>query len=290
MLLAVTFFAFMQICVKLVPNIPAIEVVFFRSLISFVLSLGFLLRNRVNPFGQTKNRKLLVARGVVGAVALVLFFITLQKIPLASAVTLQFLSPIFTTLLGIFIVKERISPWQMGFFIISFAGVIMIKGFDAELPTTYLLMGIIASMLAGLAYNIIRKLKDSEDPLVIIFYFPLVTLPISGVWSATNWIMPEGWQWGILLLVGIFTQVAQYFMTISYQNEEINKVAALKYLGIIYAMSFGYFFFEERLQWMVFLGIGTVLLGVVLNYLYKEGYILKRLSAKANVKSSDLSR
>lgn len=280
MLLAVTFFAFMQVCVKLVAHIPAIEVVFFRSLISLVLSLFFLLRVGKNPFGHAKNRWLLLARGSVGAAALVLFFITLQKIPLASAVTLQFLSPIFTTLLGIWIVGERISGWQLFFFGLSFAGVVLIKGFDADLPLTYLAMGLIASLLAGLAYNIIRTLKNSEDPLVIIFYFPLVTLPISGIWSATTWVMPVAWDWLLLLLVGVFTQVAQYFMTISYQNEEMNKVAALKYLGIVYALIFGYVLFDEALEPMVFIGIATVLAGVILNYLYKEGHILSRFSAK----------
>lgn len=285
MLLAVTFFAFMQVCVKLVAHIPAIEVVLFRSVISLVLSLFFLLRVGKNPFGNSKNRWLLLARGAVGAAALMMFFITLQKIPLASAVTLQFLSPIFTTLLGIWIVGERITGWQMFFFSLSFAGVVMIKGFDADMPLVYLVMGVAASVMAGFAYNIIRTLKNSEDPLVIIFYFPLVTLPISGIWSANVWIMPEAWDWLLLLLVGVFTQIAQYFMTISYQNEEINKVAALKYLGIIYAMIFGYTLFGESLEPMVFAGIATVLAGVILNYLYKEGFILSRFSAKAKSKS-----
>src|SRR5690554_2538270 len=108
MLLAGRFFAFMQVMVKFVPHIPAIEIIFFRSLFSLVVSYWILRKNRVPVFGN--NKKLLVMRGVSGSLGLIFFFYTLQNIPLASAVTLQYLSPIFTALLGIFLVREKLKP------------------------------------------------------------------------------------------------------------------------------------------------------------------------------------
>ena len=71
-------------------------------------------------------------------------------------------------------------------------------------------------------------------------------------------------------MVGIFTQIAQYFMTRAFQNEEISKVASLRYLGIIYALIFGYLFFDEDFSMMVYLGMILTIFGVVLNIWYKH--------------------
>jgi len=274
MLLATLFFSLMNVFVKMVPNIPAIEIVFFRSLISLVLSYVFLSHQRVNIWGN--NKKILLSRGAVGAIALILYFTTLQVIPLASAVTIQFLSPIFTSILGIYLVKEKVAPLQWVFFLIAFAGVVIVQGFDPRITTFYVIIGVIAAFFAGLAYNLIRKLKHTEHPLVIVFYFPLVTLPITGIYSAFDWVQPEGWkEWFLLLLIGVFTQVAQYFMTKAYQAEELSKIASLKYIGIIYALGFGYVFFEETFNLMTYLGMTVVLVGVVLNIWYKNKVTLK---------------
>ena len=117
---------------------------------------------------------------------------------------------------------------------------------------------------------IIRKINKTEHPLVIVFYFPLVTTPLAGLYSAYNWVMPVGYEWLILLAIGVLTQFAQYFMTMSYQSEDLSKVASLKYLTIIYAIGFGYVFFDETYNWIVFSGIGLILSGVILNVWFKN--------------------
>jgi drug/metabolite transporter (DMT)-like permease len=275
MLLATVFFSLMNITVKLLPTIPAIEIVFFRSLITLVMSYAFLARKKVSIFGN--NKKLLITRGISGAISLILYFSTLQNIPLAGAVTLQYLAPIFTTLFGVFLVKERVKLVQLLFFGISFGGILVIEGFDPRISLLYMLMGIGSAIFSGISYNIIRKLSTSEDPLVIVFYFPLVTLPIVGFYSYFNWVQPVGIEWLLLLLVGLFTQGAQYFMTKSYQRENLSKVANLNYLGIIYALGLGYVFFDESFNFMTYLGMAAVFVGVLLNvnFHYQKGRIKK---------------
>ncbi|MEO1051599.1 MAG: DMT family transporter [Bacteroidota bacterium] len=279
MLLATFFFALMNVFVKTIKHIPAVEIVFFRSLVSFVLSFVVLRAQKVNVFGN--NKKLLLARGGAGAVALILYFITLQRIPLASALTIQFLSPIFTTILGIYIVKEKVKPLQWLFFGLAFLGILFIQGFDQRITYGFLLIGIISSVFSGLAYNVIRKLNTSEHPLVIVFYFPLVTLPLTGIYCLFDWEQPSLLDLGILILIGTLTQFAQYFMTKSYQSEEISKIASLKYIGIIYALSFGYVFFGETFNLMTYFGMVVVLVGVFLNVWYKQS-----LSKKATPKAA----
>jgi len=263
MLLAGLFFALMNVCVKYVSHIPTVEVVFFRSVFSLVASYVILKRDNIPVFGN--NKPLLILRGVAGCIGLVGSFYTLQHIPLASAVTINYLSPFFTAILGIFIVKQPVKPIRYLYFGLAIAGVIMLKGFDPRISTLDLVIGLTAALFAGLAYNIISKLKTSEHPLVIIFYFPLITLPFVGVYTLMHWENPQGWDWPILLLIGIFTQIAQYYMTLSYQRANLAKVASLNYLGVIYALVFGYFLFQETFSEYALLGIAVILTAVILN-------------------------
>ena len=118
MLFATLFFSMMNVAVKLLPHIPAVEIVFFRSVVSLVLSIGILKSFKIPVWGN--NHKLLILRGASGAMALILYFRLIQEIPLASATTILFLSPVFASILGIFFVKEEVRPIQWFFFIISF--------------------------------------------------------------------------------------------------------------------------------------------------------------------------
>jgi len=268
MLLSTFLFACMNVLVKLVSNIPAVEVVFFRSIISLIISYTILKSKKINIWGN--NKPLLIARGAAGAIGLVLYFMIIQQIPLATAVTLQFLAPIVTAILGMLILKEKVKGWQWLFFLLSFGGILVVNGFDARVEPLHLLMGIMAALGAGMAYTIIRKLNTTEHPLVIVMYFPLVTVPITGTYSALHWQMPQGIEWLILLGIGVLTQFAQFYLTKSFQQEEINKVASLKYLNILYALFFGYVFFEETFNLYTYLGMLLVVAGVILNIWYKQ--------------------
>ena len=151
-------------------------------------------------------------RGIFGTTALLLFFYTLQNIPLASAVTLQYLSPIFTAIFAAIFLKEKMKMKQWLYFGISFFGVALIKGFDERISLTFMLIGICSAMFSGIAYTCIRQLKDTEHPLVVVLYFPMVSIPIMSVLSYLNWVPPKGSDWLYLLLMGIFTQIAQEYL------------------------------------------------------------------------------
>ncbi len=263
MVLAGFLFTLMNVSVKLVPHIPAIEIIFFRSIFSLILTYLLLKKAQVPVFGS--NKKLLILRGIAGSIGLMAFFYNLQSIPLASAVTINYLAPVFTTILGVFIVKERVRAIQFLYFAISFVGVVIIQGFDPRITFFDMGIGIVAAMAMGVAYNLIRKLKNSEHPLVIMFYFPFITIPIAAVICYFIWVPPTGWDWVVLLAIGLLTQFAQYFMTLAYQNAQLSKVASLSYLTIIYALGFGFFIFGETFNIMAYVGMAFVLLGVLLN-------------------------
>lgn len=273
MLFSALIFTLMQVCIKLIPHIPPIEIIFFRSVFSLVTSIIILKSQSVSVWGN--NKTVLILRGVSGAIALTSFFILIQQIPLAAASTLQHVSPIFSAILGIFILKEKVKWYQFLFFAISFAGIVFIQGFDNRVSFWQMLLGLGSAFFTGLAYNFVRKLKASEHPLVIIFYFPLVTLPLSAIYCLFDWVTPHGWDWLVLLLVGITTQLGQYFMTRSYETEEIAKVSILNYTGIIYSLAFGFFIFGESYNFLTYIGMFLVLVGVILNLWYKRIWSIK---------------
>lgn len=110
MLISVVCFSLMNLVVKYLPHIPATELVLFRSIVSIALSLWMIRQRNLNPFGN--NKFWLIQRGVYGVIALTSFFYTLQKMPIGPALTIQYLSPIFTAIFAIFILKERMRPVQ----------------------------------------------------------------------------------------------------------------------------------------------------------------------------------
>lgn len=263
MLLAGIFFAMMNVSVKYIPHIPAIEIVWFRSVFSLIFTAIVLGKKGIPIFGNNKAN--LITRGIVGSISLILFFYTLQRIPLASAVTMQYLSPIFTTILGIFILKEKVRPIQFLYFAMAFSGVLIIQGYDPRVDALSAGMGLISALAAGIAYNMIRKLKNAEHPLVIVFYFPLVTMPVASILMYFDWAMPVGWDWLILLWIGICTQSAQYFMTVAYQTGNLSRVSSLSYMGVLYALLFGFILFGETFPVASYIGMGLVLIGILLN-------------------------
>ena len=136
MLWAGIFFSFMNLGVKLLPDMPVMQIVFFRALFVLVITFIYLKKNHIAILGN--NKKILLLRGLFGFLALSLYFYTIQHMPFASAVIIMQLSPIFTTLFAIVLLKEKIKPLQLVFFFLSFVGVLFIKGFDTRISVVML--------------------------------------------------------------------------------------------------------------------------------------------------------
>ena len=156
-LIATVFFAAMNVCVKALPRIPTHEIVFFRAWVALTVCIIMLRAKGISPWGT--HKKLLIGRGIAGTIALTLFFYTVSQMPLASAMTIQYLAPIMTIIIATFMVKEKASPLQYLYFLLAFAGIFLINGFDVRVSGTELAIGIGADFFSGLAYNFIRKLK-----------------------------------------------------------------------------------------------------------------------------------
>jgi drug/metabolite transporter (DMT)-like permease len=187
---------------------------------------------------------------------------------LATAVTIQYLSPIFTALIGVFLLREIVPTRQWLFYGLAFTGVLVLKGFDARVSTLYLLIGIISAFCSGMAYNLVRRLREREEPIVVVLHFQLVGIAAGLVFILFSWRTPLPWEWVCHLMCGVLTQIGQVCLTKSLQSERIAKVAVLNYLGLIYALTFGVTIFGEHYATQTVLGISLVVAGVLLAVLY----------------------
>lgn len=263
MLISTTCFAFVNICVKMLHHIPAHELVFFRSIISFTISVVMIRQAKIPFLGN--NRWWLLGRGFFGCSALFLFFITLKELPLAIATTVQYLSPISTVLFAMVIMKEKVRSFQWLLFALAFSGVLIMKGFSDEVSWGFLGLGVLSATLSGLAYNCIMKCRETDRPITIVMYFPMVAIPVMGALCLWKWKTPELYDLWWILAMGIGTQISQIAMTKALHAEFSNRVMPIKYIGSIYAVLIGYFVFDEVLGWVSLAGIGVVLIGVILN-------------------------
>jgi drug/metabolite transporter (DMT)-like permease len=270
MMLASFIFALMNLLVKYLQEIPVAQIVFMRSIVMLLMVLVVLKHKKIKPFGTRK--KLLVFRGLFGSMGIAFFFYTLHEMPLASAVVVHYLTPIITVIVSVFITRVKIAPLRWFFFLLCFVGIYIIKDFDDRVDTLTLVVGVLGTMAAAAAYNVISVLKKTENHFVIMLYFPLVTVPLVLVYIfiRQEWVWTTPLNWFLLTVVGACTFFAQYFLTRAYQIGDVSKVSIISYLGVIYALFFGYFLFDEWYSYIVILGLGMVLIGVLANVLYKR--------------------
>ncbi len=261
-------FALANVFVKQVSHLPTMEIVFFRC--AFGVIFCYVGLRKANADWRGSNRKLLLLRGLFGTTALYFFFLTVQNIPLASAMTIQYLSPIFTTIIAIFLLKESVKLFQWFCYILAFAGVLLVEQLDARISLFFLILGVISAFCSGVAYNLVRNLRGREHPLTVVFHFQLVGLIVGFAFTVFGWQTPHGRDWLYLLLIGVFSQFGQIFLTNALQREKAASVAIVNYTGLVYGLSIGWLVFGETQTFESAAGMVLVVVGVVSSVVYSR--------------------
>jgi drug/metabolite transporter (DMT)-like permease len=218
--------------------------------VTLVLSWAMVRRAGVPVWGKAKGK--LALRGLVGAVALSCFYFSLVHLPIAEATVIQYMNPVFTAVLAGLVLGERMGRREAACVLLSLAGVVLVThptaifGGAARLDPLYVGIALAGALCSAAAYTTIRTLRD-EHPLVVVFYLPLLTVPVTIppllLGSGARWPTPP--EWGVLLGVGVTTQVAQVYMTRGLQLERAGRATAVGYLQIVFAAAWGALFFGE---------------------------------------------
>ncbi|MFM7675301.1 MAG: DMT family transporter [Synechococcus sp.] len=273
MVLSALSFSLMGVCVKQVGGrIPAAEVVLFRALLSVALTWVLLRRAGVNPWGH--RRGLLVLRGVLGTAALLCVYIALAELPLASATVLQYLYPTFTALLAWLALGERLSWRLLTAMALGWLGVLLVArpaallplaGGGPARPALPVAIAVAGALGTALAYVSVRQLGRSEHPLVIVFFFPLVAVPLSLPLVALQPVWPTPVEFLWLVGVGLFTQLGQVWLTRGLTALPAARATAISYVQVVFAGAWGWLIFREPLSPTTVVGAALVLAATALS-------------------------
>ena len=263
-------FSLMTVCVKqLGGRLPVAEVVLCRALISVVLtSVGLKLAN-VSPWGE--RRGLLLLRGLCGSLALLCFFEAITVLPLASATVLQYTYPTFTALAAALFLGEQLRQSIVLAVLLGWAGIMLVaqpdwlNGGMTTLPMTAIVIALGGAVFTALAYVCVRRLSSTEHPLVIILYFPMLSVPLTLPLVARHGVMPLGAEWIWLLGVGVFTQLGQIWVTEGLSRMPAARATSINYVQVVFAALWGWLVFSESLNGWVIAGSILVLISTLVS-------------------------
>lgn len=253
MIVSALAFSAMTALVKLAgQRLPSQELVAARAIVSLVLSYGLLRRAGVSPWGV--DRRWLWVRGGLGFAGLSCVYGAVTHLPLAEATVLQYLHPPITALLAGLFLGEAVTR-RIGFATAaSLLGVVLIARpaflfgtATRALDPFWVGVALLGATFSAAAYVVVRKLSSGgEHPLVIVFYFPLVTVPASIPTVVPRFVMPEGLEWAVLIAIGVATQIGQVSLTRGLAVLPAAHGTALSYLQVVFAGLLGIAFFGER--------------------------------------------
>lgn len=261
MVLASFLFATMSVCVKLASELYATgEIVFYRGMLgALVLALvtwkhGGTLRTQVPAMHFW--------RSISGVLALGLWFYAIGNLPLATAMTLNYMSSVWMALFliggAVMLGTSRVDGRLIATVLLGFAGVAFIlRPTIEENQLWHGLIGLLSGMIAATAYLQVTALGRAGEPVYrIVFYFSLGGMLLGAL--ATLWTGFHAHTWrgaALLLAVGVLATAAQMLMTRAYSTGKMLVNASLQYLGIAFSFVYGVLLFNDKITWMALLGM-----------------------------------
>jgi S-adenosylmethionine uptake transporter len=269
MVLASLFFSSMSVCVKFAStHFNTFELVCYRGAIGALIMVVACHRKGISL--KTPVPKMHLWRSVVGVISLAAWFYAIAYLPLATAMTLNYMSGVWVAafLVGSTVwagslknAKQQI-PVALTV-LVGFVGVVMILRPTIEQNQIFAgLVGVSSGMIAAMAYLQVAALGREGEPVErTVFYFSLgatVTGALSMLVTGTSeWVWPQAW---LLLPIGILAAMGQWCMTRAYNDGATMVVANLQYSGIVFSAFFGLFLFGDQIPFIGWAGICVIVL------------------------------
>jgi S-adenosylmethionine uptake transporter len=264
MILASLFFATMSVCIKFAaPHFNTFELVFYRGLIGMAFMATLCKAQNVSL--RTAIPMMHVWRSIIGVASLSAWFYAIAHLPLATAMTLNYMSGVWVAafLIGGTLVMGRLQDMaRQGPLVLTviagFSGVVMILRPTIEQNQLFAgVIGLLSGFGAALAYMQVAALGRLGEPESrTVFYFSIGTTVVGGV--ATVFTGASDWTWPAalwLLPIGVLAALGQLSMTMAYTKGSTLVVANLQYSGIVFAALYGMFLFGDQIPWIGWAGM-----------------------------------
>ena len=279
MIMSVLFFSLMDILIKITDQYDVGQTMFFRAFFGLIPIYFLIPKERIRDFYKTNYLKLHFYRSFFGAIAMAAIFNGLRNLQLAEVTAMAFSGPLWVVVFSMFFLSEKIRLKRWIAVGLGFIGVIVISkpGFE-NLNFYYIYPIIFCIGFAGVSI-IIRKLTLVGEPVwLIAFYFSLVsglggliTLPLG------KWTMPNNYDFIFFILIGLLGSVANLLLTQSYKLAEVTLTTPLKYLSLVFAIIFGFYFFEEIPTIYTLSGAGLIVVSSAIIF-FRESELKKPIT------------
>ncbi len=267
MLVAALGFAIMGALVKVgAAKFSSPELVFYRSAFGLIVIYGFIISRKLSI--QTKFIQKHFARSSIGFASLVLFFYAIAHLPLATAITLNYTSPLFLATFMPFFLHEK--PKKIFYLTLSigFIGAALIlKPTFTNQDVVPGILGLCSGAGAGLAYILIKQLGNLNEPdWRTVFYFTLISTIGAGLLMLFDQFTTVTWQdLPVLIGLGVSATLAQLAITRAYRTGHTLTVASLSYTTVVIASLFGMLFWQECLALDEWLGVALIMMGGIIS-------------------------
>ena len=243
----------------LAPRLPAMELVFFRSLLA--LPLLYLLVRRKGASLLPVNRWLVSFRAFSGTAAMFLYFWGLGQMPLADGMIIGKVQPLLIALLAPLLLHERVKGGVWLAALLSFAGVWLILEPTLRVGELGGVAFLASALFSALAHMSLRRLSVADGPMVIVWSFTLITTVITAPLMLADFVMPTALEWLALFAIALLGTLGQLLMTRAYAVEEASVVSASGYSGVLWGVFWGFILWGEAPGTTVWLGGALVVLG-----------------------------
>jgi len=237
------------------------QIVFLSRIVPLLVAFALAARATGNPFSfYTAFPKLQVLRAALSIPMVWCFFTGLKTMPLAEAITIAFVAPLFITMLSLPILGEKIGPRRWGAVAVGFLGVLVAlrPGFGGGFGTGPILV-IISAFSYALSMVLLRKFSGQEPTHNIYFYGNIGSFVVAGFNSMSVWVAPSAHDWGLMLVVGVWGAIGGYAVIRAYRVGEASMLAPLEYTALIWSLIFDFVLFQLTPVLAVLIGAAIVI-------------------------------
>jgi drug/metabolite transporter (DMT)-like permease len=279
-LISVLVFLTMASLLKGSGDVPAGQLVFFRSFFAILPIVVFLAFRGELVVGLKTDRPMgHFWRAIVGVWGMALGFFALTKLPLPEAIAIGYAMPILIVIFGAVFLKEnvRLYRWtavavgMIGVGIIVWPRLTVFSGTAGEMSD--LTIGVIASLsaavFAAFATMHVRELVQTERSATIVLYYSVACTIFALMTWPFGWIAPTPLQWAMLITAGIAGGIGQILLTEAYRHADVSVVAPFEYTSLLFSIVIGYFFFNDVPTVTMLIG-GLVVVGAGLFIIWRE--------------------